>query len=201
MEEKLRHSAQEWQATFNAISDAICLADKEGRILQCNRMMLDLLGMPYDEIKGRKCCGLLYGTPEPPEECPFVRMQNTHHRETLIMQMDDRWLDIIGDPLFDDAGNFLGAVAIIADITEHRMVEEKLRDLNEFLNFYRTAVDSLEDYKIAVVDESYRYRIASSHYAALYDLSEAEMVGKIVAELMGEDVFEGIIKPNLQRAS
>ncbi len=66
--------------------------------------------------------------------------------------------------------------------------------------FYQMAVDSMEDYKIAVVDSNYCYRIVSRQYLEGYCLSRNEIVGKTVGKIMGEEVFENTIKPNLDRA-
>ncbi|MFO8001918.1 MAG: PAS domain S-box protein, partial [Marinilabilia sp.] len=49
-------------------------------------------------------------------------------------------------------------------------------------------------------DDNYCYRIVSSQYMKEYNLSEADLVGKSVAEVMGQDVFEQSIKPNLDKA-
>ncbi len=77
---------------------------------------------------------------------------------------------------------------------------EKLRETNEFLNFYQLAADSMEGYKIAVVDTEYRYKIVSQQYLAGYGLSKAEIVGKSVTELMGKEVFNHVVKPKLDGA-
>jgi PAS domain S-box-containing protein len=92
------------------------------------------------------------------------------------------------------------AVSVVRDLSERKRTEEKLRLSNEQLTFYRHAVDSMEDYKISVVDDNYCYRIVSSQYMKEYNLSEADLVGKSVAEVMGRDVFEQSIKPNLDKA-
>ena len=42
----LRLAAQQWQATFDAISDGICLLDLNCRILGCNQAMAALVGQP-----------------------------------------------------------------------------------------------------------------------------------------------------------
>jgi PAS domain S-box-containing protein len=54
-EEKLRSAALKWQATFDAIGDAVCLLDRKSRILQCNQAMADLVAKPLAEIMGRHC--------------------------------------------------------------------------------------------------------------------------------------------------
>ena len=51
-EEALRTAAQQWRTTFDAISDAVCLLDRGGRIIQSNRAMAELAGKPQAEITG-----------------------------------------------------------------------------------------------------------------------------------------------------
>jgi DNA-binding response OmpR family regulator len=51
-QEAFRMSAQEWQTTFDAIKDSVCLVDREGRILRCNQSMSQLFGQPSTEILG-----------------------------------------------------------------------------------------------------------------------------------------------------
>jgi PAS domain S-box-containing protein len=125
-EKEISTSLQQWQATFDAISDAVSLLDPEGRILQCNKSMPQLLGKPLDEIIGRTCWEVIHGTSGPIEGCPFLRMKKTRRRETTALKSGDQWFEVTVDPLLDESGNVLGAVHIIADITEWKRVEETL---------------------------------------------------------------------------
>jgi len=59
-------------------------------------------------------------------------MKKSRRRETQVMSLDDKWLEIAVDPLADGEGNIMGAVHIIADITERRRWEEILRQSEEF---------------------------------------------------------------------
>jgi len=59
-------------------------------------------------------------------------MKKSHRRETQVISLDDKWLEVAVDPLADDQGNIMGAVHIIADITERRRWEEILRQSEEF---------------------------------------------------------------------
>jgi len=126
IEEALRTSAQQWRATFDAISDPISLLDSERRILRCNIAMKNLLGKPFREIIGRTCCELVDCRPKPLKECPFLYMQQTHRRETLVLPIGDRWFNDAIDPLLDEDSNLIGAVHIMSDITERKKVEETL---------------------------------------------------------------------------
>ncbi|MBU2536357.1 MAG: PAS domain S-box protein [Chloroflexota bacterium] len=132
VEEALRLSAHQWQTTFDGIGDAVCLLDDDAKIIRCNKAMTNLIGRSYSEINGRNCCELLHGRTEPVQRCPFVRMKKSHRRETQVISLDDKWLEIAVDPLADDQGNIMGAVHIMADITERRRWEEILRQSEEF---------------------------------------------------------------------
>jgi len=55
-------SELKWQKTFDAVNDAICFLDMEGKILQCNRAMCDLMKMQASEIIGKICWVLVHGT-------------------------------------------------------------------------------------------------------------------------------------------
>ncbi|MDM8535283.1 ATP-binding protein [Desulfobacterales bacterium HSG17] len=123
----LQNSARQWESTFDAISDSICILDTEGKILRCNKAMTELAGKPFREIIGKRYWDLLYRTPETIEGKPFKYMTNIHQRESLVLPVNGKWLSIIADPLTDETGNCMGTVHIISDITEVRKLETRLR--------------------------------------------------------------------------
>jgi PAS domain S-box-containing protein len=118
---------RQWQTTFDAISDAVSLLDRDSHILRCNEAMSKLVGKPFSEIVGRSCWELVHGTSEPIEGCPIVRMRETRRRETLVLPVSDQWLEVVVDPLLDEAGNLMGGIHIMTDITERKRAEEALR--------------------------------------------------------------------------
>jgi PAS domain S-box-containing protein len=126
-EESLHNSVLQWNATFDAITDAISIIDTEGTILRCNAAMTVLLQKPLEEIKGQYCYRLVHGTDKPAPDCPIVRMKETKKRESLELPFAGRWIKVSVDPLLDMAGNVAAAVHIITDITEQKQSEEKLK--------------------------------------------------------------------------
>ena len=141
-EEALLNAAQQWRTTFDGISDIVCLLDPEGRILRCNKAMVNLLGKPFSEILSRPYWEIVHGTTAPIKECPVVRMRETRRRETTILSIDDRWFSIAVDPLLNEAGVLIGAVHIMSDITERKQAEEAIRRSEEK---YRTILENIED--------------------------------------------------------
>ncbi len=149
MESELRVAAQRWQITFDAINDAICLIDRDLKMVRCNQAMLNLVGKPWTEIVGHTCWEVLLDNHEPIPLCPIARMQKTHQHESLLMPLGDRWLKFNVDPILDDSGQIEGAVFIISDVTERQRATEKINNLNTLLQ----AIKNINEALLRVKDE------------------------------------------------
>jgi len=98
--------AQEWQSTFDATNDVIWTLNKEHDILRCNETTTKMFNTTYNNLIGKKCWEVIYGTSEPIEECPSVRAQKTLKRETMELLSGDSWLLITVDPIINEKGEF-----------------------------------------------------------------------------------------------
>ena len=72
----------EWETTFNAISDWICLISPDGRILKTNNAIESLIGFPADQAIGRNCFELVHGSLSPIASCPRHAMLQSRRRES-----------------------------------------------------------------------------------------------------------------------
>ncbi len=133
MEEALRYSSIQWQNTFDAMNDSVSLINLEGKILQCNKAMMEFLKKPSNEIIGSFCWELVHCISEPIEGCPVIRMKETRRRETKILPIGNRWFEITADPQLDKNNKLKGAIHIISDITERKQEEEELKTKSHFL--------------------------------------------------------------------
>ncbi len=176
---------KEWQETINAITDSVCILDKDGgKILQCNKAMTKLLKKPYDEILGQNCCELLHGSAEPVKRCPYTRMMNTRHSEETDLQIGDKWVNIKVDPLVDDNGNIIGAVHILSDITKHRNTHRALRESDTKL---RLAFANAQDAIVWIDAESGNITNCNKATEDLLGKSRKEIVGQYHTMLYPED--------------
>ena len=55
LHDSVRRGKQEWERTFDAISDPIAVFDRQGRLLRGNLALAALLGRPVTEIRGVTC--------------------------------------------------------------------------------------------------------------------------------------------------
>ncbi len=122
-EEQARRIARELESTFDAISDPLCLLDREGRVLRCNQAMKRFTGATDAELVGRDHASFLPAAGEGAPADPFRRMVQSKARETEDVQRAGRWLRVACDPVLDDNGVLTGAVYVFTDFTDRQRVE------------------------------------------------------------------------------
>lgn len=82
-------------------------------------------------------------------------------------------------------------VGTIRDITEQKATEDKLRE-------YLLIVSSSSEL-MSLISPDYKYMNVNQAYLDAYQKPMNEIEGHTVAEMFGEDVFEKLIKPNIDR--
>ncbi|MEH2079738.1 MAG: response regulator [Nostoc sp.] len=133
-EEAALSSAREWQTTFDSINDGVCLVDREGIILRCNRAIMQIFGKPSHEILSYAHHELMSAELGIGDGTCFRRAKETHQRQILEFQSQERWFAKTIDPVLDEHGTLTGAVFILSDITERKRAEALLQDQNDRLN-------------------------------------------------------------------
>ncbi|MDZ8089858.1 MAG: response regulator [Nostoc sp. DedQUE12b] len=133
-EEAALSSAREWQTTFDSINDGVSLVDREGIIIRCNRAMMQLFNKSSHEILGYAHHELMSAELGIGDGVCFRRAKETHQRQVLEFQSQERWFAKTIDPVLDGDGNLTGAVFILSDITERKRAEALLKEQNDRLN-------------------------------------------------------------------
>ncbi|MBU1050290.1 PAS domain S-box protein, partial [Candidatus Bipolaricaulota bacterium] len=178
-EQTLADAAREWQATFDASNDAIWLLDTENRITGCNLRAERMLTIPRTQQIGKYCWEVVHGTTGPFPECPLLDARESLDRETLVLPLGERWLEIIVDPVLDEHGQYRGAVHTIRDITEEHEAARLLRASEERLRVISRA--SHED--IWQLDLAGKVTYASSAVRSVFGYTPEE------ARQFGFDAF------------
>ena len=192
-EKNLKRSADQWRTTFDAIDDAICLLNIQGKIIRCNKAMALFLDKPFDKIIGSFCWELVHNTREPIPGCPVPRMMKTRQRETMLLPCGKKTLQVLVDPILDEKGDVFQIVHTISNITERMQVEKSLRESKErFRQIY-------EHQTVGVAKISLESKIerANNAYCSMIGYQEEELIGKHLSEITHPEILE----ENLQKQS
>ena len=179
-EQEITRIAHEWETTFDATSDGICVIDANQMIQRCNTRMGEILGgMKHEDLAGKPCWAIIHKTTGPIPECPFVSAKKTLKRTRIEIPAGDLWFEVTADPVLDSSGTFTGAVHIMRDITERKHAEEERAHLAAIV----------EQSDEAIIGKTLEGIITSWNIGAerMYGYSAQEMVGKSVSLLVPLD--------------
>jgi PAS domain S-box-containing protein len=135
IERALRTARDEWEQSFNAIPDFVCILDRSGRILRANKSMRDrfepihgnLIGLDYRQVYW----GPIQQQPRAPCEIALCE-ESPVSFETKLPTMDG-WYLVSSYPLYDDKRKCWGATFIVRNITKRKRAELELQRLSSRL--------------------------------------------------------------------
>ncbi len=123
----LLHVLGEWRTTLDAMRDAVCLLDARGNIKRCNSAMQGLLQVPFDQIRGQNCWTLIYESRSPPVGTALrYGIAHLDEASSHTTRINNHWYDITITPVFNSRTHHIGAVHVMADITEIRRAHDDL---------------------------------------------------------------------------
>lgn len=197
-EELALDRAREWQTTFDSIRDGVGLLDGTGRFVRCNKAMKEFLGKPFSDIIGRQHQELIIIALSGCNVNPFLRVQETLHRESLLIHTRGQWFSVTVDPVQDKQKSFVGAVYILADITARKQAEIALRASEERS---RLLLENVKDYAIFFFDTKWRITGWSLGAENLLGYQESEILGQSASCIFTpEDLQQGVDKQELAKA-
>lgn len=121
-EKAARDFAARWQATFDAISDAVVLVNPDGIIERCNHAFSALMSKPSEDIVAHNLSDV--AGPAAVDQSVYFRMLGSRKRESIERCVNNIWFNISADPVMDSAGEFSGGVLIISNISDRKRAEE-----------------------------------------------------------------------------
>jgi PAS domain S-box-containing protein len=122
--EQVARGKREWEATFDAMSDAVFLFDQHRRLLRANSAASALENRSFVEMNGTACCDILANVRG--EDCAVERAMATGERVVYECVRSGQAFSITINPIVGDDGVATGAVAVVRDVTPSRQLAELL---------------------------------------------------------------------------
>lgn len=130
-EEALRESEEKYRCIVETADEGIWIIDTEGKTSFVNQKMADMLGCTAEEMIGESLFAFMDA-----EGIAIAQVSIDRRREGIREQLDfkfrrrdgsDLWAMVSTNSLSDKQGRYVGALAMVADITDRKQTEAALQ--------------------------------------------------------------------------
>ena len=176
-ERALRASEARYRTIVDTAQEGIWMVDAETRTTYVNQRMADLLGYTTEEITGRSFLEFM------DDEARALAARNFERRKEGVPERydfrfrrkdgSDLWSIVSVNPLFSEAGQFVGALAMVTDITERKRAEDALRESEEK---FRNLSEEITDGVAVTVND--RNLWVNRAFCELFGYTRDELIGQ-----------------------
>jgi PAS domain S-box-containing protein len=192
-EEKLRLNS----LVLDQIQDRVAITDIRGRLSYVNDSQCRALKRSRQELIGQsaECFGDDPARGATQREILEETLACGQWRGEVVNIGSDGTetiVDVRTTMVRDEEGMVVALCGVGTDITERKRAEEELQKYKQIVSY---APD-----RIALVDRDYRYRIVNDTYELYLGEKREQIIGRKVAEFVGEDVFQKYVKEYFDRS-
>jgi len=125
---RVQQGKKEWEATFDAIGDAVLLISPDGKLLRVNQAAARDSGMHFRELVGQPCWQVMHACETPPADCPLQQVLQTRRPASAEMmdQEGQRIVSVSVYPMFDARGEIQAVVEHARDVTQIKQAQARL---------------------------------------------------------------------------
>lgn len=195
---ELRQSRDDWENTFNCMPDMVAILDLNYHILHANKVMRSFMEPLF---QGDSCCyKVMHGLDAPPPWCPHHQLilDGVVHTKEIFDSRLNKHLSITVTPVHDSAGNLIGGIHVVRDITERVFVEQELADIVQEVESRNSFIESVITHLqsgIIVVDLDFRIKMVNSYVAGLCGITVAQLIDTRFGDIMPE-LYENVLAGN-----
>jgi len=192
-ERALQDSERRYRTIVETAQEGIWAIDDQDRTTFVNQRMAQMLGYSVSEMAGRPLWDFLHPDhhSKASQSMARRRLGVAEQRETAYLRKDGSVVHahISSTPLRDSAGNYVGAMALVSDLTEQREAKVALRESEEnYRLLFENMTSGFALHEI-ICDESgeavdYRYLQANPAFERLTGVPVANLIGKRIREIL-----------------
>ncbi len=125
----LERTNKELSIIFDSMDDLVFVIDSHNVIVRANAACAQFFNTNIENILGKKCYEAMHKMNSPWPSCPLEKTKEDHN--THVEEVDDPTIGIpllvTTSPIFDENGNFIGAVHVAKNITNYKNTLKALR--------------------------------------------------------------------------
>ncbi len=131
-EAEAQRAREEWEITFDAMTDMVTIHDQNMMIVRANRATYEYLETPQGTLAGKVCCDALWQHPDPCPGCPLLHTVHTGkaHSEIIYHEQLSKYFQVTTSPFPDQLSERRYFIHIARDITPQKEAEIELRKLS-----------------------------------------------------------------------
>ena len=182
-EESLRESEEKYRCIVETADEGIWMIDAEGKTTFVNQKMADMLGCTVEETIGQPLFAFMDAEGRAIAGANLNRRREgigeQHDFKFLRRDGSELWAMVSTNPLPDKEGRFIGALAMVADITDRKQTEAALQQSEaKFRLLYE-----LTSLAVLMLDENGIRNVNNATIELFRATSQGQFVGKNLGEL------------------
>ncbi|MFQ6607324.1 MAG: PAS domain S-box protein [Fidelibacterota bacterium] len=129
----INRERQKLELIVDGIGGGLSLIDTNYNILWANKYFTDNYG-PVEDLVGKPCYTVYFGRDQVCEVCACresIRSGQVEIKEVMMSNGEQKWFQQTSAPIRDTSGKVVQLLEFVQDITERKLVEEKLRESEE----------------------------------------------------------------------
>ena len=185
---------QEWETTFDAMSEVITIHDKQMRIVRANAAAYRMTGTTPDELLGKRCCEALWSKTRVCSDCPQVQTiwDGRSHCGMVHHQHNEKIFEVTTTP-FPASSDLEYFIHVARDITTQKKYEKQLE--------FQATHDLLTGLTNRVLlkdrlDQAISYAQRSGRHVALVllDLDRFKIINDTLGHALGDELLCHVAK-------
>ena len=185
-----------YQSVLDQMSERVSVIDTDYRFRMSNRAHAEFRNLRLDQIAGKDVREIVSKhwfeqRGKPMLDRAFAGQRSQVERTENGPDGRRVHVEITCEPFRDPDGTVSGAITSARDVTVAKQVQEQLR-------LFASMVDQVSD-RISVIDLDYRFRLTNKANLDFYKMSLEAILGRHLAEMIGEKIFRDLAKPEYDR--